>query len=495
MSEFRDLELILRSGTPIVVVETADENRLLGLLTRIAVASSSAEYRPLYRWSVTDGLQRLDLELQPQRHNIEPREVLGHIRAVSRPAIFVLLDFHPYLDDPVHTRLLKDISLAAAGTGTVLILVSHRITLPDELRSYSARFALRMPDAEERRRLLLEAVEEFQAADPGRQVRIDARALELLVENLGGLDHADTRRLARAAVIDDGALTRSDVPGVMQAKYRLLNQSGILAFEYDTARFRDIAGFSKLKHWLAQRQSAFTSGQPAGLDPPRGILLLGVQGCGKSMAAKAVASAFGVPLLKLDFGSIYNKYHGESERNLRETLATAEVLSPCVLWIDEIEKGLAADDNDSGTSRRVLGSLLTWMAERRSRVFLVATANDVLALAPELIRKGRFDETFFVDLPGAPQRRRIFDIHLRRRSCDASAFDLDALAAASEGFSGAEIEQAVVAALYVAHAEQQPLGDRHLVAELAQTRPLSILMAEKVDQLRHWARSRTVAAD
>jgi SpoVK/Ycf46/Vps4 family AAA+-type ATPase len=495
MSERRDLDLILRAGVPIVVIETSDETRLLQMLTRSAIESPKSDYRPLFRWSVTDGLQRLDLDLEPQRHNIEPKDVLGQIRAVERPAIYVLLDFHPFLDDPVHTRLLKDIALAARKTGTVVVLVSHRIEVPTELKGLTARFELSMPDASERRQIVLNAASEHQESGPGRKVRIDPKALDILVDNLSGLDHADTRRLARAAVIDDNALTHSDLPAVMQAKYQLLNQSGIVSFEYDTARFRDIAGFRNVKRWLAHRRSAFSVDHPEGLDPPKGILLLGVQGCGKSMAAKAAASALAVPLLRLDFGSLYNKYHGETERNLREALKTAELLSPCVLWLDEIEKGVATHDSDSGTSQRVLGSLLTWMAEHRNRVFLVATANDVQALPPELIRKGRFDEIFFVDLPDAQQRQRIFEIHLERRNLAPANFSLDTLAAASEGFSGAEIEQAVVSALYAAHAEGRSLASQHLQDEISRTRPLSLIMAEKVNELRSWAQARTVPAD
>jgi SpoVK/Ycf46/Vps4 family AAA+-type ATPase len=281
----------------------------------------------------------------------------------------------------------------------------------------------------------------------------------------------------------------------MQAKYHLLNRTGALCFEYETARFDDIAGFRQLKRWLATRRSAFAADRPPRLDPPRGVLLLGVQGCGKSLAAKAAASAFGVPLLKLDVGALYNKFHGESERNLREALSTAEVLSPCVLWIDEIEKGIAVDDGDSGTSRRILGSLLTWMAERKSLVFLVATANEIDALPPELVRKGRFDEIFFVDLPDNTLRAQIFAIHLSKRGLAAGDFDCAALAQASPGFSGAEIEQAIVGALYTAHAMGQPLTQTHLKAELARTRPLSVVMAEKVEALRLWARERTVPAD
>jgi len=495
MTDRGDLELLLRSGVPILLVETSDEARFLALLTQIALDSPKSDYRPLFRWTVTDGLQRVDLALEPQRHAIDPKDVLGHIRSVTKPGIYVLLDFHPFLQDPVHTRLLKDIALAARSSRSVVVFVSHRIELPRELTGFSARFTLRMPDADERRRIVLRVIEEHRDSVPNARVSVDPKALDLLVENLSGLAHADAERLAKAAIVDDGALTPSDLPGVMQAKYHLLDRTGALAFEYETARLEEVAGFRNLKRWLAARRSAFSGKRPRGLDPPKGALLLGVQGCGKSLAAKAAASAFGVPLLKLDVGSLYNKYHGESERNLREALATAEVLSPCVLWIDEIEKGVAVDDSDSGTSRRLLGSLLTWMAERKSLVFLMATANDIEALPPELVRKGRFDEIFFVDLPDSSLREKIFQIHLAKRELEVAAFDLAALADNSDGFSGAEIEQAVVGALYTTHAMGQKLTQAHLATELARTRPLSVVMAEKVEALRLWARDRTVVAD
>ena len=495
MSDRHDLELIMSSGVPIIVVETPDESRFLEQLTGIALASPKDGYRPLYRWTVTDGLQRLDLALEPQRHAVEPADVLGHIRAVSKSGIYALLDFHPFLSEPVNTRLLKDFAIAAKTTGSVVLLVSHRIELPSELEGFSARLKINLPDAEERRRLVMRIFADYQQSEPGRRVQIDSKALDLLVENLSGLNHADVERLAKTAVVDDGALTHSDLPGVMQAKYELLNQSGVLAFEYDTAQFSEVAGFDNVKRWLKQRRSAFSSDHPEGLDPPKGILLLGVQGCGKSLAAKAAASALGVPLLRLDFGTLYNKYHGETERNLREALGTAEVMSPCVLWLDEIEKGLAVQGSDTGTSQRVLGTLLTWMAERKAKALLVATANDIQALPPELIRKGRFDEIFFVDLPSDEKRAHIFEIHLRKRGLDPAGFDVHLLVAASPGYSGAEIEQAVVSALYAAHAHKQAPDRRHVLDELQRTRPLSVVMAERVEELRGWAASRTVPAD
>ena len=262
-------------------------------------------------------------------------------------------------------------------------------------------------------------------------------------------------------------------------------------------RSGELAGGERLKHWLNGRRAAFLGNIP-GLPAPKGVLLTGVQGCGKSFAARWLAAEWSLPLLRLDFGRLYNKYHGESERNLREALRIAESLAPCVLWIDEIEKGLAQDSGgevDGGVSRRVLGTLLTWLSDRQHGCFIVATSNRIESLPPELIRKGRFDEIFFVDLPNAEIRAAILATHLRRRQLDPQGFDLPALASASDGFSGAELEQAVVSALYQAHALQQPCDQALLLAEIQLTRPLSQVMAEPIAALRHWAAGRTVAVD
>ncbi len=338
--------------------------------------------------------------------------------------------------------------------------------------------------------------DEWSRENPGARVKVDAKAHDLLIQNLAGLTYGDTERLARNAIYLDGAITRSDLPDVMQAKYKLLNRGGALQFEYDTARFNDVGGLSRLKKWLSQRKAPFRGDERAShLEPPKGILLIGIQGCGKSLAAKATAGIFSVPLLRLDFGSVYDKYHGETERKLRDSLQTADVMSPCVLWIDEIEKGIAGTGGETGTTQRVLGTFLTWMAERKSRVFIVATANDIAALPPELVRKGRFDEIFFVDLPSLKVRASILAIHLTNRGLSLGKFDIEALAKATTGFSGAEIEQAVVAALYTAYASGQTIGTRHVAMEIKQTKPLSIVMQEHVAALRQWADGRTVPCD
>ena len=440
--------------------------------------------------------KQLDISLEPQLINAEPKDVLRYIRAVSKPGIYVLLDFHPFLDDPVHVRLLKDICIQYEDTARQIVLVSHQVTLPSELEAFSARFRMSLPTAAERQEIVKRVADEWSRENPGARVKVDPKAHDLLIQNLAGLTYGDTERLARNAVYLDGAITRSDLPDVMQAKYKLLNRGGALQFEYDTARFNDVGGLSRLKKWLSQRKAPFRGDERAShLEPPKGILLIGIQGCGKSLAAKATAGIFSVPLLRLDFGSVYDKYHGETERKLRDSLQTADVMSPCVLWIDEIEKGIAGTGGETGTTQRVLGTFLTWMAERKSRVFIVATANDIAALPPELVRKGRFDEIFFVDLPSLKVRASILAIHLTSRGLSLGKFDIEALDKATTGFSGAEIEQAVVAALYTAYASGQTIGTRHVAMEIKQTKPLSIVMQEHVAALRQGADGRTVPCD
>ncbi len=492
MDNRHDLNVILSSRVPIVVVETLDEKRFLEMLGDLVRGVFGGRQQPLFRWSVTEGLRRLDIDMGAQSHNAEPTNVLKHIHSVKAPGIYVLLDFHPYLSDPVNVRLLKDIAVDSVDGSRTVVLVSHEIKMPPELERLAARFEMSLPDDNERAMIVARAVEQWNAENPG-SVDIDPQAQGLLVKNLAGLTRADTERLAHGAIFADGAITVSDLPEVMKAKYELLNRHGVLSFQYETARFADVGGLANLKVWLQQRRGALTGDAP-GLESPKGVMLIGVQGCGKSLAAKAAAGILGVPLLRFDFAALYNKYHGETERNLRESLRQAEVMSPCVLWIDEMEKGLATDSGDSGLSRRVLGTFLTWMSEKNRSVFVVATANDISALPPELVRKGRFDEIFFVDLPTPKIRGKILQIHLANRDHDPRAFDLPALVKASKGFSGAEIEQGVVSAMFTASAEGASLATGQLLAEFERTRPLSVIMQEKIDTLRRWAAERTVPA-
>ncbi|WP_005225088.1 AAA family ATPase [Marichromatium purpuratum] len=489
MPDLHDLELLLRADTPILIIESVEEPRVVELFAGLAIRLG----QPAFRWTVTEGLRRLEFDAEPQRNLAEPRQALRHIHALDQPGLYLLLDFHPYLDDPIHVRLLKEIAQTHATCARTLVLVSHGLELPAELRHLSVRFQLRLPERKRIMELIREEARAWQEAAPGRALRASREAVEQLANNLLGLTESDARRLIRNAVRDDGAITRDDVAALRRAKYALLSPDGVVSFEYDTRTFADIAGLDNLKAWLDRRRAPFLDADER-RDRPRGILLLGVQGGGKSLAAKAVAGRFGVALLRLDFATLYDKYIGETEKNLRQALRTAEVMAPCVLWIDEIEKGLASGSGDDGVGRRVLGTLLTWMAERRARVFLVATANDVSRLPPELLRKGRIDELFFVDLPDAGVRREVFTIHLARRGIDPTALDLDTLAAASEGFTGAGIEQAVVAACYAEDGAERRPDTEALLAELAATQPLAVVMEERIAALRAWARERTVPA-
>lgn len=487
MSDLTDLELIIRSGTTVLFIESKDEKQVEALFGRLATRLG----RQLLRWSIASGLKSLHGEPIPHRSTQEPTKVLAEIANRTEASIYLMMDIHHWLDDPLTLRQIKEIALG--NSIQTLVLVSHSAVIPDELGAVSAKFELSLPDRSALERLLHEESESW-----GRQhkqsVKAHREVIDALLTNLSGLTLSDAKQLIRNAIYDDGMLTEEDLDELARTKYQLLDSQGVLSLELDTAKFSHVAGLHNMKRWLDQRRNIFLAPQPpAGLDPPKGILLLGVQGGGKSLAAKSVAGGWGIPLLRLDFGALYNKYYGETERNLRDSLKTAETMSPCVLWIDEIEKGLA-EDSEGGPSKRILGTLLTWMAERSSRVFLVATANDIERLPPELLRKGRFDEIFFVDLPDSAVRGEIFRIHLAKRGHDPVQFDIEQLEADSKGFAGAEIEQAVVSALYASHAANEDLTTNHIRAEVARTKPLSVLMAEKIAYLRHWAASRTVSA-
>ena len=491
-NDIHDLGLVLDSRVKLILIESWDEPRVLETLTGLAVKRGLG----LHTWTVTEGLQRLGFGADPLGEGAtqEPEAALRLIKSDPQPNLYVMCDLHPFLvDNPRLVRLLKEIALGSGPGKPTLVLVSHACKLPAEVQRHAARFSLALPSEDELLSIVREEAARWSEQNRNARVRTDNRTLQQVVKNLRGLSHGEARNLARNLICDDGAITQEDLPELNKAKFQLLDLEGVLSFEHDTARFAEVGGLGNLKRWLGQRQGIFLEGK--GVDLPKGVLLVGVQGGGKSLAAKAVAGMWGLPLLRLDFGCLYNKFFGETERNLREALKLAEQMAPCVLWMDEVEKGLASGDNDGGVSQRVLGTLLTWMAERRAPVFMVATANAIDRLPPELVRKGRFDELFFVDLPDAGVRADIFRIHLNRRELNVDGFDLELLAAASAGFSGAEIEQVVVSGLYAAQARQQAVDQGLLLQGIQSTAPLSVVMAEDLAALRTWASGRTVNAN
>jgi hypothetical protein len=491
MHDVHELERLIRAGTPLVVIDTVDIARCEEVFAQLARKSD----RPAWRYSLASGLARVGMPTSVLGPGRAPHEVLAHILSIKVAGVWLLLDVARQIEEPMVKSVLREIGLRHRETPHTLILVGPGARVPDGLRTMAARLELALPTHAELVELIAAEANAW-SRESGRPVRRDEDAVAAIQRQLAGLTHGDARRLIRVAIRDDGVLDERDLPAVIAAKHRLLDGDGALTLELDVARLDDVAGLDRLKRWLAERAASFTAARPPpGLDPPKGVLLLGVQGAGKSLAARAVAGAWRVPLLRLDFAALYDKYVGETERKLREALKTAAVMAPCVLWIDEIEKGLATGGEDSGPGKRVLGSLLTWMAERRERVFLVATANDIQALPPELMRKGRFDEIFFVDLPGPAARAAIVRIHAGKRGLDPVTLDTAAIATATDGFSGAEIEQALIAALYAAHARGEALATRHVIAAAESTRPLSVVMAERIDALRAWAAGRTVPAD
>ncbi|HEY0720438.1 MAG TPA: AAA family ATPase [Gammaproteobacteria bacterium] len=507
MIERRNLEILIDSHFPIIIIESHEELRVLELLKNIVATKEGG----FYSWTVTQGLKNIvrgtgstlrleNLALQardalPINPSVEPETMLATIKNSLKNSVVALLDFHPYLTNPNIVRLTKEIAQEFYLSGNRLVLVSHALEIPAEIKRFCARFELSLPDANKIRELIQQEATTWRMKNGNERVKADAHAVELLAQNLTGLSVSDATRLIRNAIYDDGAITKNDLAAVTEAKYELVGQGGVLSFEYDTASFSEVGGFSKLKSWLEKRTKPFLATKGAAIDVPKGILLVGVQGGGKSLAAKAIAGVWQVPLLRFDLGALYNKFIGETEKNVRQSLRAADVMAPCVLWIDEIEKGISTNESDNGTSQRVLGTLLTWMAERGSRVFVVATANNIEMLPPELIRKGRLDEIFFVDLPSLETRSEILRTHLRKRGIDTITLDLAQAAQASEGFSGAELEQAVVAARYSALALDEPITTAHLLTEIGQTHPLSVVMAERITALRAWAQHRTVPVD
>lgn len=488
----KDLELLIHSRYPIIAVETHEEERLETVLRDLAAELGV----PLFVWTVTAGLQRLGFE-----HEIDdsraPAKALANIAARAAQGIYLFKDLHRHLEQPEVVRKLRDLTRVFSQDHRALVVCAPEVKLPPELVKHTASVTMALPGAEELRTLARTVVRDLSARHRIR-VELSSEEFEHLVERLKGLTLFEAERALARAILDDLALTRKDLDVLVELKKAALESGGVVEYSVPEEGMADVGGLARLKAWLEKRRRAYSAeAKRFGLEPPKGILLLGVQGCGKSLAAKAVARSWGLPLLRLEPARLYEKYVGESEKNLERTLAVAERMAPCVLMIDEIEKGLAytgSGDADAGLSRRIFGRLLSWLQDRQAPVFVVATCNQIAQMPPELMRKGRFDEIFFIDLPDPGERKEIFTVHLKKRGRDPARFDLDALAAASEGFSGAEVEQAVVAALYTAFSARRELDTAHLVEELQATRPLSVIRREEVAGLREWARHRTVPA-
>ena len=509
-SALHDLKTLARSLHPLIILESIEEERTDALL----LAAANELRQPLFEWSVTRGLRRVGVAAPaavgartgPARGagadpapafihgTMDPLGVLRHIETLTVTALFHLKDLGPHLTNPALARAFRDVVGRFGATRSTIVLTGQLLKLPGELAGLAVPLRLSLPDERELAAMMRTLVSSLRSRDRVR-VSLTTDDERAFVRALTGLTLNQARQTLAYAALEDGRLDAADLGTLVRRKAETVRESGLFEYFPVEDNTHELGGFANLKRWLERAQLGFSDeAQALNLRPPRGVLIVGVQGCGKSLAAKAIARSWRLPLLKLDAGSLYDKFVGESEKNLRRATDLAESMAPVVLWIDEIEKAFSpsAPDADGGVSRRLLGAFLTWLQEHRSQVFVVAVANDVFGLAPELLRKGRFDETFFVDLPDESERDAVLRIHLAFRRQDLARFDLPALVQATDGFSGAEIEQVVVSGLYRALHRKVDLDTPLLREEIAATVPLSVSRREDLEALRLMARDRFV---
>lgn len=488
----RQIDLLIRARYPLLYLVSWEEQRVEAMLARLAKNHG----KDLFTWSITRGLRKVAGGRAPvaSSSSEKPLGAFAAIMQLQDPAVVVLKDLHPFLDEPEVVRGLRELAHYLKRTFTTAIVLSPVLKIPPELEKEITVVDVPLPTFGELCHLLGEIVALVKQS--GRAtVDLEDDRVDELVRAAQGLTLAEAENVFARAIADDGKLDASDIAMVLEEKRQVVRKSGLLEYFPVSHGLEGIGGLELLKEWLVRRRAAFgEAARRFGLPEPKGILLLGVQGCGKSLTAKAVAAEWRLPLLRLDVGRIFSSFVGSSEQNLRRAIGVAESVAPVVLWIDEVEKGLSgvasSGAGDSGVTARVFGNLLTWLQEKTSPVFVVATANRIDLLPPEFLRKGRFDEIFFVDLPSEPERAEIFRIHLRAKGRDPEAFDVDALTDLSSGWSGAEIEQAVVAGLYDAFSEGVELTQAHLDLALRAAVPLSRTMADEIDRVRSWAVTR-----
>jgi ATP-dependent 26S proteasome regulatory subunit len=530
------LKVLINSSTPIVVMETSEEMRAVAMVRTACSELNMATFE----WTIADGLVRsgasparagaisqgthspartvLGSSGEAERltravmssdagaatgtsmyNTREPVQALANMESMAIEAVFILKDFHRHMDDPVVVRRLRDVGQKFSANRRTVIITAPEIGVPPELTTLVEYFDLPLPHRERLHEMVHDTFTRLSKSY-SLKLQLDSTGVDAMAANLRGLTEEEAERAISQALVTRYALCPETVTDVLEAKKQLLRHSGMLEFIEASDNMATVGGLENLKHWLQQRRGAWEDrAREFGLEPPHGVIILGVQGCGKSLCARAVAGEWKLPLVKFDTSAVYDKYIGETEKRIRKVFQVAEGLAPCVLWIDELEKVFAGSGPDSasadaGVSSRLLASFLSWMQDRKAPVFVAATCNNVTVLPPELIRKGRFDELFFVDLPNESERKQIFSIQLARRKRNPTEFDLERVAASAKGYSGAEIDAAVQGALYAAYSEKKSLSTQSLIDALSQTVPLSTTRAEEIAALREWARTRAVAA-
>jgi len=491
-----EIETLIRARYPILYIVSSEETRVQSAIAAIA----QRRQKKVFEWSVSVGIVPAGTSLQSQKHRNaatkDPVAALDQVIEQVEPAIFLFKDFHPFLtkSNVAVIRKLKDIALHLKNSFKTVILVSPVQEIPTELEKEITVLNFPLPDRAELSSLLdriIADVSQFKQV----QIDLDGAGRERLLQAALGLTLGEAENVFAKIIVKDERLSGDDVSEVFAEKQQIIRKSGLLEYYATDETFSNVGGLRVLKEWLQKRAVTFTDeARRFGLPAPKGILLLGVQGCGKSLCAKAVSSLWQQPLLRFDMGRMFGSFVGTSEENVRRAISVAESVAPAILWVDEIDKAFAGSQSsggtDGGTTARVFGTFLTWLSEKKAPVFVVATANDISQLPPELLRKGRLDEIFFVDLPADGEREEVFRIHLAKRGRRPEEFELAALVQHSREFSGAEIEEAIVSALYDAFYAGQELTTEHVVSALKETVPLAKTMDEQIGQLRSWAEGR-----
>ncbi|RME47305.1 MAG: AAA family ATPase [Deltaproteobacteria bacterium] len=485
-----ELERYIRARYPLLYIVSWEEERMIRMIDDLCKGSLK---KATYLWSCTEGLYNAQIPERKERAFADPLLMLDEVETRRQDALYLLLDFHPFLKDHRVVRRLRDLARRLRHSRKTIILLSPVLELPIELQKECVVLDAPLPDREELARCLDGVLQQSRAHNI--PVDLKPKHREKLLNAAQGLTFTELENVMAKILLEDRSIDERAIAVVMNEKRQIIRKSGILEFYPHEEGFDDVGGLEALKRWLTKRAGAF--GEKArrfGIPVPKGLLIMGIQGCGKSLMAKAIATQWNLPLLRLDIGRIFSSAVGASEENTRLALRTAESVAPCILWIDELEKGFSGIESsnfsDAGTAARVFGSITTWLQEKEQPVFVVASANDIGLLPPELLRKGRFDEIFFVDLPNQEEREAIFKVHLRKRGRSPKSFDLPLLAQLTEGFSGAEIEQVVISALYDAFDQGRHLSDFDLVKNIKETIPLSRMMEEQISFLREWAGQR-----
>ncbi|MGI0489107.1 AAA family ATPase [Pantanalinema rosaneae CENA516] len=483
MSFNDEFELLLRARYPLIYIPTHEEERIEAT---IAQAAARLGNRAVYIWDFVDGYEGNPNDRGFGKRN--PLQALEFVEKLpdSAAAVFILRDFHRFLEDVSVSRKLRNLARRLKSQPKNIVIIAAQITIPDELSEAITILEFPLPNG-------LEIRDEIKRLIDAPGKAIDNRALDDLIRSCQGLSIERIRRVLARAIATHGELRGEDVDLILEEKRQTIRQTQILDFYPTTANISDIGGLDNLKDWLLRRGGAFSErAREYGLPHPRGLLLVGIQGTGKSLTAKAIAHHWHLPLLRLDVGRLFAELVGQSESRTRQMIQLAEALAPCVLWIDEIDKAFAGADGkgDSGTTSRVFGTFITWLAEKTSPVFVVATANNIRALPPEMLRKGRFDEIFFVGLPSHEERRAIFEVHLARlRSYRLKDYDLDRLAYETPDFSGAEIEQTIVEAMHIGFSQDREFTTDDILEAASQIVPLARTAQEQIHLLQEWAAS------